>query len=135
MLTIWKLTRDRVCRRQVTIVAKKFGPTQGKAAQTWVEEAIKEGSASTDELMQMQLQLFSECKLDDESGRCKDLSDAIEVLTAAVAERKAKPRTDECEPHRFDACNLQDPRCEIAATRSPIRSLGLHMCMCMCVSI
>jgi len=81
--------------QQVTIVAKKFGPTQGKAAQTWVEEAIKEGSASTDELMQMQLQLFSECKLDDESGRCKDLSDAIEVLTAAVAERKAKPRTDE----------------------------------------
>ena len=80
------------------MVATKFGPMQGKAAQAWVEGAIDGGEAKTETLMEMQLALFDECKVDDESGRCKDLSDAIEALTAAVADRKANPRTDECEP-------------------------------------
>jgi len=80
----------------VTTVAKRFGPTQGKAAQSWVEEAIKAGDANGDSLMQMQLALFEECTLDDESGRCKDLSDAIAALTTAVEDRKTKPKTDEC---------------------------------------
>ena len=48
--------------------------------------------------MEMQLTLFEECQLDDDSGKCKDLSDAIEELNAAVAVRKKKPKTDECEP-------------------------------------
>ena len=42
------------------------------------------------------LTLFEECKLDDESGRCKELSDAIAALTTAVEDRKNKPKTDEC---------------------------------------
>jgi hypothetical protein len=37
--------------------------------------------------MEMQLTLFEECQLDGDSSKCKDLSDAIEELTAAVAER------------------------------------------------
>lgn len=81
--------------QKVTLAAKRFGPTQGKAAQAWVESAIKTGDASGSSLMQMQLQLFDECKVDDESGRCKDLSDAIEELTAAVAERRNAPKDEE----------------------------------------
>lgn len=81
--------------KKVTLAAKKFGPTQGKVAQDWVEEAISAGGKSGDELMAMQLALFEECSLDDESGRCKDLSEAIEALTSAVADRKANPRSDE----------------------------------------
>lgn len=80
----------------MTTVAKRFGPTQGKAAQSWVEEAIKAGDANGDSLMQMQLTLFEECTLDDESGRCKELTDAIAALTTAVEDRKNKPKTDEC---------------------------------------
>jgi len=79
--------------KKVTLVAKSFGPTQGKAAQAWVEEALKSGDATADTLVQMQLALFDECKLDDESGRCKALSSAVDALTAAVAERKNKPKT------------------------------------------
>ena len=48
--------------------------------------------------MEMQLTLFAECQLDDDTGKCKDLSEAIEALTTAVADRKNKPKTDECEP-------------------------------------
>ena len=81
--------------QKVTMAAKKFGVTQGKAAQAWVESAIKTSDVSGSTLMQMQLQLFDECKLDDESGRCKDMSDAIEALTAAVAERKNAPKDEE----------------------------------------
>jgi len=83
--------------KKVTLMAQKFGPTQGKAAQAWVEESIKGGGIDAEELMTMQLELFAECKLDDDSGRCKDLSDAIEALTSAVAERKDAPK-----PEGFD---------------------------------
>ena len=33
--------------------------------------------------MEMQLALFDECKLDDESGRCKALSEAIDAMKVA----------------------------------------------------
>ena len=89
-------------RRKVTLAAQKFGPTQGKTAQKWVSESIEAGNLyddfKTEALMEMQLTLFEECQLDGDSSKCKDLSDAIEDLTAAVAERKKKPKTDECEP-------------------------------------
>mmetsp|Transcript_73983 Transcript_73983/g.123556 ORF Transcript_73983/g.123556 Transcript_73983/m.123556 type:complete len:346 (+) Transcript_73983:25-1062(+) len=81
--------------QKVTLTAKAFGVKQAKAAQLWVEEAIKAGDSDSDKLMQMQLQLFEECKLDDESDRCKELSAAIEELTNAVAERKNSPRSAE----------------------------------------
>jgi len=85
--------------RRVTLAAQKFGPTQGKAAQKWVAESIEAGNLyedfKTEALMEMQLTLFEECQLDDDSGKCKDLSDAIEELNAAVAVRKKKPKTDE----------------------------------------
>ena len=81
--------------QKVTLAAKRFGPTQGKAAQAWVESAIKTGDASGSSLMQMQLTLFEECQVDDETGRCKDLSDAIDALTASVADRKATPKDEE----------------------------------------
>ena len=42
--------------------------------------------------MEMQLTLFEECQLDGDSSKCKDLSDAIEELTAAVAERNPNPK-------------------------------------------
>ena len=89
-------------RRKVTLAASKFGPTQGKTAQKWVADSIEAGNLyddfKTDTLMEMQLTLFVECQLDDDTGKCKDLSEAIEALTTAVADRKNKPKTDECEP-------------------------------------
>jgi len=85
--------------RKVTLAAAKFGPTQGKAAQKWVADSIDAGNLyddfKTDTLMEMQLTLFAECQLDDDTGKCKDLSEAIDALTSAVAERKNKPKTDE----------------------------------------
>ena len=86
----------------MTLAASKFGPTQGKTAQKWVADSIEAGNLyddfKTDTLMEMQLTLFAECQLDDDTGKCKDLSEAIDALTSAVAERKNKPKTDECEP-------------------------------------
>ena len=61
--------------KKVTLVAKRFGIEQGKAAQKWVEAAVKSGDASTDSLMQMQQALFEECSVDDDSGRCRALSE------------------------------------------------------------
>jgi hypothetical protein len=82
--------------RKVTLAAKKFGITQGKAAQAWVQEAVKTGDTmSTPGLMEMQLRLFEECSVDDESGRCRALSEAIDALNAAVAERKASPPSED----------------------------------------
>ena len=98
--TLAELASSR--RRKVTLAAAKFGPTQGTAAQTWVQEAIEAGNLyddfKSDTLMEMQLTLFAECSVDDESGKCKDLSEAIEALTVAVADRKKNPKTTECEP-------------------------------------
>ena len=81
--------------QKVTMIAKRFGKEQGAAAQKWVEQAVKSGDARTDSLIQMQQGLFDECKLDD-GGKCLELSDAIEALTAAVDTRKKEP-TDGCE--------------------------------------
>ena len=67
-------------RRKVTLAASKFGSTQGKAAQKWVADSIEAGNLYGDmkaeTLMDMQLTLFA----------------------TAVADRKNKPKTDECEP-------------------------------------
>ena len=73
-----------------------FGRAQGVAAQSWVEAAVESGDASSESLMQMQLALFDECKVDDDTGRCKALSEAIEALDAAVAERKNAPKKEAC---------------------------------------
>lgn len=96
--------------QKVTLVAKRFGKEQGKAAQTWVEQAVKTGDASSDNLMQMQLALFEECKLDD-GGKCADLSAAIDALTSAVDARK-KGDSDVCAqlPHSNHA-NHHPARC------------------------
>jgi hypothetical protein len=75
--------------RKVTLVAKRFGDAQGKAAQAWVEEVVKKrDDADASALMEMQTALFEECTLDDETNRCKQLSEAIDTLTAAVEQRK-----------------------------------------------
>lgn len=39
--------------------------------------------------MSMQLALFEECQLDDESGKCKDLTAAMEALVTAVDSRSS----------------------------------------------
>lgn len=74
--------------KRVTMIAKRFGPTQGKAAQKWVEDALQGSSTSSAVLMEQQLALFDECSVDDESGRCKALSEAIDAMISAVAEKK-----------------------------------------------
>merc|ERR1719247_865674 len=79
-------------------IARRFGYTQGVAAQMWVESAVKSRDANSDTLMQMQLSLFDECSVDDTSGRCKALSEAVDAMKAAVeakssaapAEKKSK---------------------------------------------
>lgn len=63
--------------RKVTTIAQRFGAVQGQAAQKWVEKAVTNGETSSEVLMEMQLALFDECSVDDESGRCKALSEAI----------------------------------------------------------
>ena len=75
--------------QKVTKIASRFGKAQGLAAQEWVQRAVKDGNADSDELMRMQLTLFEECSVDDESGRCKALSDAIEAMKIAVDKREA----------------------------------------------
>mmetsp|Transcript_41665 Transcript_41665/g.134403 ORF Transcript_41665/g.134403 Transcript_41665/m.134403 type:complete len:147 (+) Transcript_41665:272-712(+) len=47
--------------------------------------------------MEMQLTLFEECQLDDESGRCKALTEAIEALSSAVEVRRNAPKDKEFE--------------------------------------
>ena len=78
--------------KKVTMIAKRFGKDQGKAAQSWVEAAISAGDANSATLMEQQLMLFEECKLDN-GGKCKELSDALEALTSAVEKRKKDPDT------------------------------------------
>jgi len=90
---------------KVTMAAKRFGAMQGQAAQTWVELAIKDGDATTKNLMELQMALFEECKLDD-GGRCKDLSDAIDELTLAVVDRKNKPKPEGIQ-FQFGATPIQ----------------------------
>ena len=51
------------------LAAQQFGAMQGKAAQEWVEKAVKLGDAKADNLMEMQLQLFEECKLERRGRR------------------------------------------------------------------
>mmetsp|Transcript_6219 Transcript_6219/g.17748 ORF Transcript_6219/g.17748 Transcript_6219/m.17748 type:complete len:274 (+) Transcript_6219:29-850(+) len=83
--------------KKVTLAAKRFGVTQGKQAQAWVEQAVSAGDASASGLMEMQLTLFEECQLDDESGRCKALTEAIEALSSAVEVRRNAPKDKEFE--------------------------------------
>lgn len=73
--------------KKVVTVAKRFGVAQGKGAQSWVEQAVKGGDARTESLVSMQLALFEECSLDDESGRCKQLTAAMEEMVSAVEKR------------------------------------------------
>ena len=81
------------------LAAQQFGAMQGKAAQEWVEKAVKLGDAKADNLMEMQLQLFEECKLED-GGRCKELSEAVDALTSAVEGKKTTPEGDGCASAR-----------------------------------
>lgn len=76
--------------RKVVTIAKTFGVAQGKAAQAWVEQAVQGGDARTDSLISMQLALFEECSLDDTSGKCKQLTAAMEAMTDAVEARKER---------------------------------------------
>ena len=73
--------------KKVTAVAAKFGTAQGKAAQAWVEKAVAEKSMAGEKLVEMELELFGECSVDDESGRCKALGEAIDAMKIAVEER------------------------------------------------
>jgi len=74
--------------KKVVLIAKRFGVAQGKGAQAWIEQAVKGGDARTESLINMQLALFEECSLDDESGKCKQLTEAMAEMTEAVAKRK-----------------------------------------------
>jgi hypothetical protein len=74
--------------KKVVLIAKRFGVAQGKGAQAWIEQAVKGGDARTESLVNMQLALFEECSLDDESGKCKQLTEAMEAMTQAVEKRK-----------------------------------------------
>mmetsp|Transcript_18113 Transcript_18113/g.36877 ORF Transcript_18113/g.36877 Transcript_18113/m.36877 type:complete len:265 (-) Transcript_18113:208-1002(-) len=75
--------------KQVTMIAKRFGVAQGKAAQAWVEMAIQGGDARTESLVGMQLALFEECSLDDKSDKCKQLTAAMEDMITAVEKRSS----------------------------------------------
>jgi len=75
--------------KKVVMVAKRFGVAQGKGAQAWVEQAVKGGDARTESLISMQLALFDECSLDDKSGRCKDLTAAMDAMVSAVEKRSS----------------------------------------------
>lgn len=73
--------------KNVMLKAKRFGPEQGKAAAAWVEASLEAGDSRKESLMEMQLALFEECKLDD-GAKCQQLNAAIEALTTAVCTRK-----------------------------------------------
>ena len=92
--------------RKVTAVAKRFGSAQGKAAQAWVEKAVAEKSVAGESLMEMQLALFDECSVDDESGRCKELSEAIDAMKDALE--------DTSEPDAFAVLTAKTPIQEAA---------------------
>jgi len=97
-------------------VAARFGRAQGVAAQSWVEAAVESGDASSESLMQMQLALFDECKVDDDTGRCKALSEAIEALDAAVAERKNAPKKEAFGRVEFKATPIQAAATKLRAS-------------------
>merc|ERR1719272_110882 len=91
LVMVAKTTEDKALlasSKKVVLIAKRFGVAQGKGAQAWIEQAVKGGDARTETLVSMQLALFEECSLDDESGKCKQLTEAMEEMTAAVAKRK-----------------------------------------------
>ena len=75
--------------KKVVMVAKRFGVAQGKAAQSWIEQAVKGGDARTESLISMQIALFEECSIDDESGKCKQLTAAMEDMVSAVEKRSS----------------------------------------------
>jgi hypothetical protein len=77
--------------KKVTAAAKKFGVTQGKVAQLWVEEALRGGRASADNLMEIEMVLFDECRLED-GAKCTQLESGMEELLAAVEAKQSKPR-------------------------------------------
>ena len=69
--------------RRVQKAASKFGKTQGKLANDWVEEALNGGASKGDTLMAKSLVLFEECVIDDEDGgaKCKaSLHEALATL-------------------------------------------------------
>jgi len=103
------------------MVAKTFGPTQGKMAQDWVEKAVKGGGASPASLMEMQLTLFEECQLEDDSaegGRCKELSEAIDDLTSAVEKRKEEKAEGKPFTITFGATPIQEAATKLRETAS-----------------
>lgn len=107
-------------RRKVTLAAKRFGVTQGKQAQAWVEQAVSAGDASASGLMEMQLTLFEECQLDDESGRCKALTEAIEALSSAVEVRRNAPKDKEFELI-LGPTAIQEAATKLRGARCPAR--------------
>jgi len=76
--------------RKVVTIAKSFGAAEGKAAQAWVEQAVQGGDARTETLVAMQLALFEECSVDDKSGKCQQLTAAMEAMKDAVQARKER---------------------------------------------
>ena len=64
-------------------VAARFGVTQRKAAEAWVEAAVGEGCPTTS-LLEEQLQLFNECLLEDEGNKCKELDAALTEFDKAL---------------------------------------------------
>jgi len=99
--------------KNVMQIARKFGYTQGVAAQDWVEASIKSKTANTDKLMQMQLTLFDECSVDDESGRCQALSEAIDAMKGAVVAKAAAAETSK----KGFKLNLGPSELQVAATK------------------
>jgi len=79
--------------RRVQKAASKFGKTQGKLANDWVEEALNGGASKGDTLMAKSLVLFEECVIDDEDGgaKCKELDTAITQLAKVLDDRGNRP--------------------------------------------
>ena len=76
-------------------VASRFGVTQRKAAEAWVEAAVGEGCPTTS-LLEEQLQLFNECLLEDEGNKCKELDAALTEFDKALA---SSPKSKKNEPN------------------------------------
>jgi len=72
---------------RVRVAASKFGPLEKRAAEVWVAEVRENGGANPAALLEQQVSLFGECKLEEDgsgSARCRELQDALSALQASL---------------------------------------------------
>lgn len=66
--------------------AAAFGPTQRDAADAWLKRTVAGEGFCTEELLKQKVNLFEECRVDDEgTSKCQALGEALVDLQAAMA--------------------------------------------------